>query len=132
MHTLLIDDDLIGVFLTERLLRREAFSDDIVTLSTAHEALTFLQQAAPDELPRVVFLDLNMPMMNGWELLAALQPIADRLRGRCRFYILTSSLAQADTARVDEFALVAGLLRKPIDSEQIRLVRTQLEQAATG
>ncbi|UOQ98640.1 response regulator [Hymenobacter sp. 5317J-9] len=128
MHTLLIDDDPIGVFLTERLLRREAFSEDIVVLSTAGEALAFFQQAAPDELPRVVFLDLNMPAMDGWELLTALRPLADRLRGRCRFYILTSSLAQADAARVDEFELVAGLLRKPIDGEQIRWVRAQLEQ----
>jgi CheY-like chemotaxis protein len=128
MHTLIIDDDTIGVFLTERLLKREAFSADIVAFSSAAEALAFLRQAVPDEWPRVIFLDLNMPVMDGWEFLAALQPLEAQLRERCRIYILTSSLAQSDTSRVDEFGLVAGLIHKPIDSVQIQTVRAQLEQ----
>ena len=128
MDTLLIDDDTIGVFLTERLLKREAFSDSISSFGSAEEALVFLRQATPDDLPRVIFLDLNMPVMDGWEFLEALRPLEDQLRGRCRIYILTSSLAQSDTSRVDEFSLVAGLIHKPIDSVQIHTVRAQLEQ----
>ncbi len=126
MHTLLIDDDEIGVFLTERLLRREGFSDDIAALSSGAAALAFLQKASLEELPRVVFLDLNMPGMDGWELLEVLQPMQSRLRGRCHIYILTSSLAYADAARGQASGLVAGFLRKPIDRAQIQAVRAQL------
>ncbi|MDO7850265.1 response regulator [Hymenobacter convexus] len=126
MHTLLIDDDEIAVFLTERLLRRENFSDDIAAIGSGAEALAFLQKASVEELPRVIFLDLNMPEMDGWELLDALQPLQARLRGRCHIYILTSSLAHADAARGQASGLVAGLIRKPIDRDQILAVRAQL------
>ncbi|MBF9222878.1 response regulator [Hymenobacter ruricola] len=131
MHTLLIDDDAIGVFLTERLLKRESFSDNITSFGSAEEALNFLRQAPAEELPRVIFLDLNMPVMDGWEFLEALRPQEAQLHGRCRIYILTSSLAQSDTARVDEFGLVAGLIHKPIDSAQIQSVRDQMGAVET-
>lgn len=132
MDTLLIDDDVIGIFLTERLLKREDFSTDINSFSNAEEALAFLEQAPSEEVPRVIFLDLNMPVMNGWEFLEALRPSEKHLLGRCRIYILTSSLAHSDTARVGEFALVAGLIHKPIDAAQIQVVRAQLPPPTGG
>ena len=126
MNTLLIDDDSIGVFLTERLLQREGFTDETTAFSSAQLALDFLEQAAPEELPQVIFLDLNMPLMNGWEFLEALRPLESRLLGRCAIFILTSSLAHSDTARTSEFPLVAGLIHKPLDKLQIQAVREQM------
>lgn len=128
MDTLLIDDDSIGLFLTERLLKREAFSEDIASFSGAEDALAFIRDV-PAGVPRVIFLDLNMPVMDGWEFLEALRPLEDQLRGRCHIFILTSSLAQSDTVRVQEFPLVSGLIHKPIDSAQIQAVRAQLAGA---
>jgi CheY-like chemotaxis protein len=130
MDTLLIDDDSIGVFLTERLLQREGFSDSIATLGSAEEALAFLGTAAPNDLPQVVFLDLNNPLKVGGGLLEALKPQEARLLGRCRIYVLTSSLAHTDAERIQEYPLVSGFIHKPLDSAQIQAVRTQVEAAA--
>jgi CheY-like chemotaxis protein len=132
MDTLLIDDDSIGLFLTERLLKREKFSEDIASFSGAEEALAFIRTVPEGDVPRVIFLDLNMPVMDGWEFLEALRPLEEQLRGRCCIFILTSSLAQSDTVRVHEFPLVTGLIHKPIDSVQIQAVRAQLATQPAG
>ncbi|WBA42504.1 response regulator [Hymenobacter canadensis] len=127
MNTFLIDDDSLSNYLTETLLKMEDFSSDIRTFEAADEALAELLQEP--EQPRVVFLDLNMPLMNGWEFLDALAPYQGRLQGNCRIYILTSSLALADLNRSRHYDLVAGLIHKPIDSGEIRAIQAAMAPA---
>ncbi|ALW83899.1 hypothetical protein AUC43_01525 [Hymenobacter sedentarius] len=126
MKTYLIDDDHLGIFLTEQLLRAEGFSNSICTFESAEAALQSLAQGE-DEVPQVVFLDLNMPVMNGWEFLDALVPYEKKLRGNCHIYILTSSLALTDLEKSKHYALVVGLIHKPLDSKEIRAIQAQLE-----
>lgn len=126
MKTYLIDDDELGIYLSEQLLRAEGFSSSICTFQSAEDALATLVSGNKDALPQVVFLDLNMPLMNGWQFLDALEPYERRLRGNCHIYILTSSLALADLEKSRHYNLVAGLIHKPLDSEEIRAIQSQL------
>ena len=126
MKTYLIDDDDLGIYLTEQLLRAEGFSNCISTFQSAVDALETLVKEKKVAAPDVVFLDLNMPVMNGWEFLDALTPYQQELQGRCHIYILTSSLALSDMEKAKEYNLVAGLIHKPIDSEEIRAIRSHL------
>ena len=128
MKTYLIDDDDLGVYLTEQMLRAEGFSTAISTFQSAEAALDTLVSGGSDEVPQVVFLDLNMPLMNGWEFLDALAPHENKLRGNCHIYILTSSLALSDLEKSKEYGLVAGLIHKPLDSEEIRSIQAQLAE----
>ncbi|TGE24950.1 response regulator [Hymenobacter aquaticus] len=131
MKTYLIDDDDLGIYLTEQLLRAEGFSNTICTFQSATEALRELVQEKEKADPTVVFLDLNMPLMNGWQFLDALAPYREELRGHCHIYILTSSLALSDLEKSREYDLVAGLIHKPIDSEEIRAIHSQLVDEAS-
>lgn len=124
MHTLLIDDDPITIFLTQRLLRHEGLSDTAASFQSATEALAFLLRQIPAGLvPQVILLDLNMPLVSGWDFLELLKRHEVQLQGRCIVYLLTSSMAPADEARAKTFPLVAGLLHKPLDKRQIQQIR---------
>ncbi|RSK29518.1 response regulator [Hymenobacter metallilatus] len=125
LKTYLIDDDSLSIYLTEQLLRAEEFSTVIHTFQSASQALQRLVQEK-EPPPQVVFLDLNMPVMNGWQFLDALAPYEDKLLGRCHIYILTSSLALSDLEKSKEYDLVSGLIHKPIDTEEIRAIQSQL------
>ena len=128
METLLIDDNSTSVFLTERLLKRESFSDNIRSFLSAQDALGYLEERLPVYAPEVIFLDLNMPVMDGWEFLEALQPYESDLTDRCRIYILTSSLAPSDAAKAKEYTLVSGLMHKPVDTHMLRTIRAELSE----
>jgi CheY-like chemotaxis protein len=126
MLTYLIDDDIISLYLAEQVLQLEDFTTDIVLFSAAEVALNALVEHLPTQVPRVVFLDLNMPMMDGWDFLHALEPYVPILQHRCRIYILTSSLALADAARAEKYPLVAGVLNKPLDAAEVQAIKALL------
>ncbi|GAA3920682.1 response regulator [Hymenobacter algoricola] len=128
MDTLIIDDDPTGIFLTTHLLRREGQPADVITSFVSPvEAVAFFRQLSPtDTLPDVVLLDLNMPLLDGWDVLEALKPLEAHLLGRCAVYVLTSSLAPADAARARQYPIVAGFLHKPLDRAEIQAMQARL------
>ena len=131
MHTLLIDDDPVTTFLTERLLWQEGLSDTAASFQSPTEALAFLLRQIPVGLvPQVILLDLNMPLVSGWDFLDVLRRHEVQLQGQCMVYLLTSSVAPADEARAKTYPLVAGLLRKPLNKHHIQQIRDHVRPAA--
>ena len=131
MDTYLIDDDPISLFLTTQVLHLEGAASNLRTFSGAAAALAYLLPRLAAEVPAVIFLDLNMPELTGWDFLDALAPHAPALADRCRIYLLTSSLAQADTARTSAYALVSGIIHKPLDAEGVQAIWASMQEQAT-
>ncbi|WP_226930087.1 PAS domain-containing protein [Hymenobacter siberiensis] len=104
----------------------EGFSNCICTFQSAQEALDKLV-SKKQRVPQIIFLDLNMPIMDGWQFLDALAPYQDALRGTCHIYILTSSLALKDLEKSRHYDLVADLIHKPVDSKEIRVIQSLFE-----
>lgn len=109
---LLVDDDPIFLTLAELAIKKEQTSIEIFKAMNGEEAIEFLKNQSVD----IIFLDLNMPVMNGWEFLDAFPQLEDR---GDQIYILTSSIDPSDQRKADENPFVTSMLEKPLDREKI-------------
>jgi CheY-like chemotaxis protein len=121
MKIFIVDDEEVSLYLTREVLALNGM-EDIHNFLSAEEALDSLSKCNDKSLPDIILLDLNMPVMDGWEFLRALAPLGSRFKEKCSIYMLTSSLSRSGESRAKENPLVAGLIYKPINSENIRLI----------
>ena len=118
---LLVDDDETTNFLHQRLLLRLNVSDQVLVASNGAQALGIITQPnvqfSPTN-PVLVLLDLNMPVMNGFEFLEAFSALPPAQQQRAVVVVLTSSLNTQDLDRSNNLP-VAGILTKPLDKEKV-------------
>ncbi|WP_017730855.1 response regulator [Nafulsella turpanensis] len=122
---LLVDDDPTTNHFNKLLLEEMNLSEKIHLAYDGKEALSLIRDTSSvlkdqQQIPSIIFLDLYMPMMNGFEFLEALKEREDWYQTYW-VVLLTSSNQPADIERVNNFK-VANILRKPLTSEKVRLV----------
>ncbi|GEO04943.1 hypothetical protein AAE02nite_26070 [Adhaeribacter aerolatus] len=123
MKIFIIDDDEISIFFTERSLQMGGFEAQIQTFLSAQEALNKLRNTHLKDLPDIIFLDLNMPHVNGWEFLESFKQLSqEKALEKCLIYILTSSLDISDIDKAYGNQLVKGYIHKPISLEDIQAI----------
>lgn len=119
----IIDDDEISIFLTSTVLEAEKFARHIECYQFAPIALEKLIKVSDQLLPQVIFLDLNMPVLNGWDFLDTLTMQEGRYLGKCRIFILTSSIDTQEKELAKQYKLVSGFLQKPIDETELSRIK---------
>ena len=121
---LLIDDDGPTNFIHERLIRIADCAEKIVTRQSGMEALEYLrsQEDGEDPKPDLVFLDINMPRMNGWEFLLEYGKLEEAQKAKAIVVMLTTSLNPDDEERALEIKDVKGFYRKPLIMETLNKI----------
>ena len=112
----LIDDDPIFVFGTKVILNNNSeFCSSILVYENGREALESLTALLKSEnqIPEVIFLDLNMPVMNGWEFLDELCKIPE-ISYKTVVFILSSSMAAKDIKKSKAYKIVKDFICKPL------------------
>lgn len=122
MKVFIVDDDKFSLFYTRYKLIADGLSEDINTFQFAEEAIEYILCDPENHAPDILLLDLNMPVMDGWQFLDALSPFWSRIMGKCRIYILTSSLDAADEVKAKENPMISAFFDKPIHSEDLELI----------
>ena len=121
IKTLFIDDDRATNFLNKHIAKS---SDSIVSIHLMHsgfEALTFLEKCLNDsaEKPNLIFLDINMPAMNGWEFLEQFYKLNEDLVNEIKVVILSSSDDPKDINRFRNNERLLDFVRKPLNREAL-------------
>ena len=113
----IIDDDPINNLICEKVIQRSHFANEVRSFLSAIEALEWLKQLPPAERPELIFLDINLPYMDGWEFLGQLsswQPDHG-----IEIYILSSSVSEDDQSKADAHPLISGFLIKPLTMDKL-------------
>jgi CheY-like chemotaxis protein len=122
----LIDDDKIFNFLNEMLIKKtKGDSCEVICFEDAQNALELLKQnliLMQTPLPDKIFLDINMPVFDGWDFLDELNKL--NFNGHnCDVYMLTSSVSPFDIAKSRTYEMVRDFISKPLtEAKLMRLI----------
>ncbi len=120
---LLIDDDISTNFIHRKIVENTKISVDVKEITSAKEGLDYLthtgkyehDEAAPK--PGIIFLDINMPGMNGWDFIAEYKKLDEKHKARIVVVMLTTSLNPDDELHAANVAEIATYLHKPLNIE---------------
>jgi two-component SAPR family response regulator len=121
---LIIDDDPSNNFLCEIILKKTVSGLDIRSFIQPEIAVDYIKNEYLNgtAVPTVLFLDINMPVMTGWDFLQTLETFDDKIIQQFTIYIVSSSVDQSDKKRAIENPLVIDYIEKPVTAEKLRQI----------
>lgn len=121
---LLIDDNKADNFIHKAYIQKHGGVENIVMTTSGAEALEFLGTKQEGDYPRpeLIFLDINMPKMNGWEFLEEYEKLDEDQKGGVVVVMLTTSLNPEDKEMADSKVNVRGYLNKPLRVEMFQAI----------
>jgi two-component system, NarL family, nitrate/nitrite response regulator NarL len=117
--TVLIDDSDIDLFIQKRFLEVYQFSKKLTTYRSAEEALEKLNSSKGEVAPDVIFLDLNMPNVDGFGFLEGFKELPKAIQDKSKIVVLTSSNSQKDRAQAFTHDNVVQFVTKPLKQADI-------------
>lgn len=121
INTIIIDDDELLIIIMKKMLMKSNFYDAPSTFENGKLALDGFKSEYSTDQFYVIFLDINMPVMNGWEFLKHITEFASP--NNTFVYIVTSSTDQADIELSKQFELVVDFLSKPVYVDKLQNIK---------
>lgn len=126
---LCVDDDAITLMLCKMVISKASFSNEVVTAKNGEDALKYIDTLKFNNTintPKLIFLDLNMPVMDGWEFLDAFSTAAYSQYHNTKIVILSSTIDPEDLKKSKKYPMVIDFLSKPISKEMLDYLKGKI------
>ena len=134
LNTILcVDDDPITLMLCKMVIKKASFSNEIITAQNGEEALNYFKKIKEENLndlstkhPQLIFLDLNMPIMGGWEFLDSFSTEDYSAYNTIKVIILSSTIDPEDLEKAKKYPMVLDFLPKPITKQMLEYLKNKI------
>jgi CheY-like chemotaxis protein len=123
LNFIVIDDSKLDCFIAEKIIRNTGKCESIKSFLQAREALDYIVNTPADPQTHTILLvDIQMPVMNGFEFVEAFERLPVSITENYTIYIITSSINENDLNRVHNYASVKQFLNKPLTSNNLAIL----------
>lgn len=118
---LLIDDDEATNFFNEVVLEESGYVEEIIIKQSGFDALRYLTNKIEGNYPQpeLIFLDINMPGMDGWEFIEAYKNLPTNQRANAIIIMLTTSLNPDDQEKAESYQVISTFMHKPLSKAHL-------------
>jgi CheY-like chemotaxis protein len=122
-----VDDDAIYQTIIHKLIQKSGVFSALSSFINGKEAITALNNSLEndDSLPDIILLDINMPVMDGWEFMEEIKRIKSKINKKIIIYIVSSSIALEDKNKSKTFTDIIGYIPKPISVADLLSIVTE-------
>lgn len=120
---LLVEDDPITIMVCERIIKMTFFAEKVTSCQNGKIAFDYLLSLREKGIvPNIIFLDINMPVMNGWDFLTELDKVKSHFKKLPFIYLLSSTVDPEDYRKAKDFLLVKDFISKPLSKEVLETI----------
>lgn len=120
-HIVLIDDNEIDNYINEHVVKKANLAETVTVKNSAEDALKYLS-SLHENFPEIIFLDIRMPIMDGFGFLQRFESFADENKSGCHIFMLSSSNDNNDISMAQQNPYVKNYLNKPLDNKKLELI----------
>ncbi len=122
-HFIVIDDSKLDCFIAEKIIKNTGKCESVTSFQMAENALEYIRtQATPSANPTIILVDIQMPVMNGFQFVEAFEKLPENITDNYSVFIISSSINDDDLNRVHNYRSIRQFLNKPLTSNNLSLL----------
>jgi len=125
-NVMIVDDDPVTIIIGERLVKITGFSENVACYTNSVDAFEYLKQqfavGISGDLTQLIFLDINMPGLSGWDFLDMYNSISATVNPRPLFAVFSSTIDKEDMNKALSYSFVKNFFPKPLKKEHLEIL----------